>query len=318
MRAYTILIPHYKTKITAYCLHQIFKHSGNRVNVVVISNSGNEGLNYLEPYADRITTIIYPLNRMQSHGLAFDYAIENGLVKTDYFITLESDSYPTNDNWLEYYDRLIDEGYDMAASRLKLSGGEYYHPAGAMYRLDSWHQCKEYVEKLNDEYRYYPNYLPKDGFNCHIMESAHVAPKGNIEQLNNYLPIAQSVFHNGMGYNQESYHTYGNRNTITGVDDFLKVHNDPIIYRMGYEPGQFFGYWHLATGKKVYSIPTEVTWMHNRVNQQQECTKTENGIIHIWGGTAMTLTSDASVEDITRRKTELTEQLYNSIQNETN
>jgi len=316
MRAYTCLIPHYKTKITAYCLHQIFKHSGNRVNVLVISNSGLEGLDYIEPYAERIRTIIYPLNRMQSHGLAFDYAIENGLVKTDYFITLESDSYPTNDNWLSYYDNLIDEGYDMAASRLKLSGGEYYHPAGAMYRLDSWHQCKEYVEKLNEAYYYYPNFALKEGFMCHVMMQKHTAVR---PEAKDYLPIAHSVFHNGMGYNQESYSTYGNRNTITGVDDFLKKNsNDYMVYRMGYEPGQFFGYWHLATGKKVYSIPTEVTWMPNRVNQQQECTKTENGIIHIWGGTAMTLTSDASVEDITRRKTELTEQLYNSIQNETN
>ena len=314
MRTYSVIIPHYKTKITAYCIHKILKHSGGRADIIVVSNSGLEGLEYLEPFKDDIKLLFYPDNLMQSHGLAFDYAIENTHIQ-EYFITLESDSYPTSDNWLEYYDALIDNGYDMAASLLKLSGGTYYHPAGAMYRLDNWHEAKQWVEELNAKYTYYPNYIHKNGFPCHVMilKDAVIDYSGfilhdsykNIDPDINarpYEPIAQSVFHQGMGFNQESFNTYGQRDPRTGQDDFISVWTESLIYRMGYEPGQFFGYWHLANKKKVHNIPTDIQWMPNRVNQQQEGTKTENGVYHIWGGTAMTLTDAASVSDITERK----------------
>lgn len=327
MRDYSILIPHYKTKITAYCLHKIFKHSEGRAKVIVVSNSGTEGLQYLEPYKDKIQLIFYPSDLEQSHGLAFDYAIENAQTITDYFITLESDSFPVIDNWLSYYDELIEQGYDMAGSKLKLSGGEYYHPAGAMYKLQSWHEAKQLVEKWNSEYDYYPNMLMKDTFPCHIMAKRsewiptdqnhfhHSYRTMNLdEHLKRYLPIAQSVFHQGMGFTQESFYTYGQRNIETGINDLLKVSNENLIYRMGYEPGQWFGYWHLASGKKVKEIQTEIKWMHNRENQQQEGTMTESGVFHCWGITAYGTSPDENtVQDIINRKRQQMEELYNSI-----
>lgn len=326
MRTYTILIPHYKTKITAYCLYKILKHSAGRVNVVVVSNSGREGLEYLEPFKDRFKLLFYPEHLTQSHGLAFDYAIENTDI-SEYFITLESDSFPTSDNWLDYYDNLIEPGYDMAGSKLKLSGGEYIHPAGAMYSLENWHIAKQFIENWNEIYDFYPNMLMKDEFPCHIMAKKNEWNPTNInhyhhsyrtmnldEHLERYLPIAQSVFHNGMGYTQESYYTYGQRNIETGMNDLLKPNNDNLIYRMGYEPGQWFGYWHYATGRKVKEIPTEVMWMPNRVNQQQEYTLTENGVKHLWGVTAYGTSDAAEVQDITKRKQELMNQLYLEIE----
>jgi len=338
MRKYTILIPHYKTaKMTAYCLSQVCKHSqGRDIRVVVIDNSPSEKdelvkctqfENVPEHLKDKVWNYLpYPTDKMQSHGLAFDYAITEGMVKTDYFITLESDSFPTQDNWLDYYDNLIEQGYEMAASKMKLSGGEYLHPAGAMYKLSIWIEAKEFVEDINTEYHYLPNFILKDGFPCHIMlRHGIAAPKDSefhhsykhdvdiFKNINNYLPIAQSVFHQGMGSQQESYLTYGQRDIEYGKKDILNI-TDDLIYRMGYEPGQWFGYWHYSCEKKVKQIPTQIVWMPNRVNEQQEYTLTENGVKHLWGVTAYGTSPDnESLQDIINRKKQLINELYESI-----
>lgn len=197
-----------------------------------------------------------------------------------------------------------------------------------VYTLQAWHEAKQLVEEWNAKYDYYPNMLMKDGFPCHVMSdrsewnaipmhlfhhSYFATPKET--HLENYLPIAQSVFHNGMGAQQESYLTYGQRNTHTqGVLSNFNP-SERLIYRMGYEPAQWFSYWHLAHGKKVKDIPTTTEWMPNRVNQQQEGTMTENGVFHIWGVTAYGTSPDtASVQDIIDRKKQITEELYNSIE----
>jgi hypothetical protein len=328
MRKYTVIIPHYKTgKMTAYCIHQILKYSkGRELDIVVVDNSGGIGVEYLLPFKD-ITLLTYPADKMQSHGLAFDYALQRLPFVQDYFITLESDSFPRNDIWLEYYDALIDEGYEMAASVLKLSGGTYYHPAGAMYKTSNWIEARQYVNELNAKYKYYPNYIHKDGFPCHIMIhkdgvidysgfTLHENYKNIDPDINArpYEPIAQSVFHQGMGFNQESYPTYGKRDLNTGKQDFISVWTESLIYRMGYEPGQWFGYWHLANNKKVKTIQTETVWMDKRVNQQQEYTITENGVKHLWGVTAYGTSPDnEALQDIINRKKQLIEQLYESI-----
>ncbi len=58
--------------------------------------------------------------------------------------------------------------------------------------------------------------------------------------------------------------------------------------RVMYEPGQWFAYWHVATGKKIKEVPTEIRWLPNRENQNQEFTLMENGFKHLWGITSYT------------------------------
>lgn len=305
-RNYTILIPHYKTgKMTAYCLNQIFKHTHRAIKVVVIDNSQGEGLEYLQPYINKITLVTYPNTLMQSHGLAFDYAIAQGHVKTKYFITLESDSFPTDDNWLSYYDKLAMEGYDMAGSLLQLSGGEYIHPAGSMYRLENWKEAKADIEQHYKGFNFYSGYTQKDGHKYHFITTDTIP---NID-LKSYLPIAQSVFHNGMGANEEHITTYGNRKS--GQDNLLALKNN--TNRIGYEPGQWFAYWHKLKGKKIKHIPTQVEWMLNRVSQQQEFTLTENGVKHIWGVTAYNGVAQEELNDIIIRKQTIMNELYERI-----
>lgn len=292
--------------MTAYCLHQIFKHSqGRDIEVIVVSNSGEEGLQYLEPYKEKIKLVIYPENLLQSHGLAFDYALKYH-VTNECFITLESDSFPTKDNWLNYYDNLIEQGYEMAGSKLKLSGGEYIHPAGAMYRLTNWLEAAEIVKSY--KYNYNDNAIWKSEFKYHQMVD-------NRTQVESYRPIAESVFHQGMGFKDEHLNTYGNRNIESEKGIILKPTETQREYqRVGYEPAQWFCYFHYATNKKVYQIPTEIVWMENRINQQQEYTLTENGVKHLWGVTAYSGVSEESVKDITTAKQNKMTELYNSIQ----
>lgn len=339
---WTILIPHYKTwKMTLYTMSKLLQHKGrHELNVVIIDNSVGHGSNEILQWCNQnatadfdISYLAYPVSLMQSHGLAFDYALNQGLVKTDYFITVESDSFPTKDNWLDFYEQLINDGYDMAGSKLRLSGGEYIHPAGAMYKKSNWEEAKEAVLAMNKHYHYYPNLGmqhheingKKVSFPCHIMSrekltdfpDKHHSYENNSfdSQLESYHPIASSVFHNGQGFKQESYLTYGQR-TIASEQESILIPSDPkpTYYRMGYEPGQWFSYWHYATNKKVYQIGTEIAWMPNRVNQQQEYTLMENGFKHLWGVTAYGGgEKNETTADIYDRKKHLMEELYNSI-----
>ena len=310
-----ILIAHYKTgKMTAYTVAKIKRHSPD-ARIIIIDNSLGEGLEYVD--LDGVTVLTYPSDRMQSHGLAFDYAIPH--IDSDYFITLESDAFPTHNNWLDYYHDLIHKGYDMAGSRLQLSGGNYIHPAGAMYKVSNWKEAKHDV--MQYDYDYYPNMIMSEGFPHHCMIKKGHLPKGELHpsyaggiesQRESYRPIAESVFHQGMGSNQESFSSYGRRNVTTGVQDM----NAPIstqILRMGYEPGQWFGYWHLANDKKVFEVPTQVEWMPNRTGQQQEYTISQFGVKHLWGVTSYGLADAKEIADITARKQHLMNELYNEI-----
>lgn len=326
---FSILIPHFKTgKMTAYCVSQIQKHKGNHeVDILIVDNSNGEGVDLI-PNDPNIIIVSYPTELMQSHGLGFDYLIENfKSIITPYFITLESDSFPIDDSWLDYYENLINEGYDMAGSYLRLSGGQYIHPAGAMYKLQNWLDAKELVKMYNENYDFYPNMIIQDGHPNHIMVKANSPmPKGEYHHsyresgmteanLLRHKPIANSVFHQAMGFNQESFHTYGKRNAETETKTILFNHSAPdVIHRLGYEPGQWFGYWHLATGKKVYQIPTEVVWMKHRENQQQEYTLTSSGVKHLWGVTAYNGVDIEELNDIVKRKQTLMDELYESIQ----
>src|SRR5574343_497018 len=145
----SILIPHYKVgKITAYSISKIIQHKGiHEVDIIVIDNNPGDGSSeYFKPFEPDITYIPYPKDKLQSHGIAFNYALDNGYVHTDYFITLENDSFPVKDGYLDYYEKIINAGMDAAGSILELSGGCYMHPCGALYTTSVYFEAKKYYE----------------------------------------------------------------------------------------------------------------------------------------------------------------------------
>jgi len=326
---FTLLMPHYKTgKVTAHCVSKLLKFKGkHEIDIVVIDNSGDESIKYVDPFLKDITIIEYPKDKLQSHGIAFDYVLPH--IKTDYFITLESDSFPTMENWLDYYEVLALGGFDCAGSLLQLSGGEYIHPCGAMYSLKVWKEAKAYCDEI--EYAYFPNAAIKQGFQCHLMVHNRVLnnffefgermvdmPKGynKDERLEYYRPTV-APFHNGMGRIQESIISYGQRNIHQDSQYVLLDNDQDLIYRIGYEPGQWFTYWMLATKKQIYPIPTHIKWLENRVGQQQEYTMMENGFKHIWAGSSFMGMKDTEMNDVYEFKKKQVEELYDSLpQNE--
>ena len=66
-------------------------------------------------------------------------------------------------------------------------------------------------------------------------------------------------------------------------------------------------------GKKVKQIDTEIEWMPNRVNQQQEYTLTSNGVKHLWAVSAYHKMENEQFSDIINRKAQVVDELYNSI-----
>lgn len=330
----SVILPHYKTwKMSFYTIHQLLKYRGrHQLDIYVVDNNPIDDtamwLKFF--YGDKINVIPYPLDKMQSHGIAYDWVIPH--LRTEVFATIESDSFPTSTDWLDWIEQLVKQGYDSAGSCLDLSGGNFVHTAGAFYKKSIWQQCKRYVD--NVEYSYFPNVAMKEDFRCHLMvhdsvldqfmkapdKLIHLAPeyfgKGEsffAERLEEYLPLGRGVFHNGIGNSDESIHTYNQRNVLTERHNILQDNKKPLIWRIGCEPGQYFNYWLLANGHPVYAIPTNVVWMPGREKQQQEYTISEPGFKHLWAITAYNDATTPELMDIINFKKQQMEDLYNSI-----
>lgn len=299
---FSIILCHWKTgKMTAFTVAQILKYKGDHEIEILIcdNNAGDGSIEYLEPFKDSIRIVNYPKEKLQSHGIGYDVLFEEAT--NDWVVALESDSFPIKEGWLDYYVRLIIDGYDAATSLLQLSGGQYGHPAGALYNRNVWLQAWKCCKTI--EYLYFPSMAMKDGFQSHIMVHKSLihdflekpydyielaggykpyTPAIAKEKWNHYLPVVGPM-HNGMGRAQESVKTYGRRGIESEVKDVLLDNRVKLIYRVGYEPGQWFYYWMLAMGYKVFDIPTDTKWIEGKEMQQQEYTLTENGVKHLWG-----------------------------------
>lgn len=304
----TILLPHFRTRyMTAYSVKRILACRGrHEANVIVIDNGGGVGLDDI-PNDPDVTVISYPKDLLQTHGVAFDYALKQipELIQ-ECFITVESDSFPMHSEWLSHYEDYENQGWDLAGSRLKLSGGTYIHPAGAMYRKSNWLEAMEDVKRYKEAgYHFYESMIPP----CyHVMgRFIHNDPLAEAKRVR-FLPVSEGVFHNGMGYANESVVSYGDRTPEGEAPTILPRRGDNQYLRVMYEPGQWFAYWHYAKGKKVKEVPTEIKWLDGRVNQNQEYTLMENGFKHLWGITAYTVCDNdpamKAVVDFKRRQVE--------------
>lgn len=331
----TILLPHYRTgEMTAYSIYQFLKNKGkHNVKIIVSDNNAGDGtIEYLKPFQNDIKVVNYPKDKLQSHGISLDVLIPT--IETEYFITAESDSFPTKENWLDYYDEIIEQGFDAAGSFMQLSGGFYMHPAGALYSKKVWQECKEFCDNI--PYTYFPNMWNKEGFDGHTMIHNDVLnevlnnpidyfdlakgydglTKDQILEKAKYYSATVCPFHNGMGCLQESVRSYGVRSIEKGIEDMNITDRPKIIFRVGEEPGQFFTYWMLANGKKLHGIETETVWMKGREGQQQEYTLMSNGFRHIWGVSSYVERGSKGVEDIYEAKRKIPFQLYNSLPSE--
>lgn len=328
----TILIPHWKTKeMTTYCVAQFIKYKGNHnLSIIVIDNSyPDESIKGLDVFSDTITILKNTSDKISSHGIAFDMAMP--YVKTEWFMCAESDSFPTQENYLDYYEDLINTGYDFAGSLLQLSGGQFIHPTGAIYKKSIWEEAKKYCDNI--EYRFFPNFSRYGNFDCHLMVHIRFAeaflknPGKYIEvgkdykdktkeqiliSEEHYSPII-NPFHNGMGNLHELLSTYGYRNIESESPHILLNNIENLINRIGEEPGQWFCYWQIAIGKKMFAIPTKTKWLKGRENQQQEFTIMENGFKHLWGGSAYHKCDTPELQDIVQFKKKQIQELYNSL-----
>lgn len=328
----SILIPHWRTHhITAYSVWKLLENVGKHdVEIIVINNSvGHDSINSLLPFKDEIKIIDFETKGISSHGIALDYGMN--FVSNEIVITGESDSFPTQPDWIDYYEELIKEGYDSAGSLLQLSGGSYVHGAGAFFKKSIYQEAKEYCNNI--EYSYFPNMSRKENFDCHLMIHNSVLdrvldnPDDFIELANGYKGLFPDQmlekrdyyknvvcpFHNGMGMLDESVKTYGQRNTIQDSNYTILNNKAKLINRIGLEPHQWLCYYQIATSKKVGFIPTETVWLPNRENQQQDYTLMENGYKHLWGISAYTDNNNEDTKDIAKVKQSLPQQLYNTL-----
>lgn len=329
---FSIILCHYKTgKMTAYTVAQILKYKGDHdIEILICDNNAGDGsVEYLKPFMEHVVIHSYPKDRLQSHGIGYDVLFEHA--RNEWIIALESDSFPVKEGWLDYYARLVNSGYDAATSLLQLSGGQYGHPAGALYNRTIWVQAYMYCRGL--EYYYFPNIAMKDSFSSHVMvhnsilEQFMRAPEEYIELSDSYKPYTFNMaaekmrkyspvvgpMHNGMGRLQESVRTYGGRNPETEVPNILLDNRAKMIYRVGYEPGQWFYYWMLANNYKVFHIPTETKWLPGKEAQQQEYTLTENGVKHLWGISAYHDHTPESEKETALLKQSIPDQLYDTL-----
>lgn len=332
MNGITVLIPHWRTlKMTAFTVAQYLKYKeDHEVEIIVIDNSyPDESIKGLEPFKDQITIINNTSDKLSSHGIAYDMAMP--YVKTEWVLTSESDSYPTGP-YMDYYKKVMEGDYDLAASYLKLSGGNYGHPAGALLKKALWEEMKQYCDSL--PYSYFPNMAMRDNFPMHLMVHDKILdqflenPDDWIELSESYKPYSRKLaldkmmhysptcgpFHDGRGGRQESIHTFGQRNRESETPYVIFDEKwQKIIGRIGEEPGQAMYYWALAKGKKVFHIPTEVHWLPGKENQQQEYTLNEAGIKHLWAISAYHDYTPENEKEVAKLKQSIPDQLYETL-----
>lgn len=331
----TILIPHYKTlEITAFAIYKFLKHKGSHnVKIIVIDNSyPDESIKSLEPFKDQITIVNNTSTKIQSHGVAFDFAMP--MVETDYFMCAESDSFPVKDGWLDYYQKLIENGFTWGGSLLKLSGGTFIHPTGSFYKTEYWHEAKKYCDEI--QYSYFPNCSRHTDFDCHLMvhdkmleyfldhpnacvqlsQQYNEKPRDYfLERKDHYSPMV-APFHNGMGNLNESLYTYGQRDVGSEAPEILLKNKEDFINKIGYEPGQWLCYWLIAMQKHGCLIPTEIKWMRNRGWQQQEYTVNEAGFLHAWCGSSFYSMEGGELNDVYEFKKKQIEDFYSQMPSE--
>jgi hypothetical protein len=317
--------------MTAYTVAQILKYKGRHdVEILICDNNAGDGsVEYLKPFMEHVVIHSYPKDKLQSHGIGYDVLFEHA--HNEWVIALESDSFPVKEGWLDYYARLINQGYDSAVSLLKLSGGEYGHPAGSLYRRSVWVEAWRYCQGI--EYVYFPNMAMKETFKCHLMVHKNIlidflkSPEDYIELADDYRPYTIEAaqarldhyhpvcgpMHNGMGRLQESIRTFGARNPDTEVSNTILDNRAKIIYRIGMEPGQWMYYWMLANEYKVFHIPTEVKWLPGKEMQQQEYTLNEAGIKHLWAISAYHEYTPENEKEVAILKQSIPDQLYETL-----
>lgn len=328
----TIIIPHFASgKATAYSVSQFLKYKGDHELSIIVGDNrpGDGSIKYLEPFINDVVIVNYPTDKLQSHGILIDYILSLGMVHTDYFMTAESDSFPTKE-FIDYHKRLIDAGGDAAGSVLRLSGGEYLHPCGAVYKKSVWEEAKKYCDVI--PYSYFPNIAMKSGFASHLMVHNSILsdfiaePEDFIELADGYKPysailaeskrqhysVVVAPFHNGMGDRNEDVKTYGERTVISESANTI-LGNKKLIFRVGLEPGQWYHYYMEAMNKKIFRIPTEVKWLPGREGQQQEYTEMENGFRHCWAGSSYLDMKGTEMNDVYEFKKNQIEELYNSL-----
>lgn len=330
----TAIIPAYRTpEMCAYTVAKLLEFGKpGELDIIIVNNypADRETLRHLQPFIDKTRYYDYPVNRIQSHGLAFDWCLENGYVNTEYFLTLESDCYPVKE-FIPYYQNIIEQRFDAAGSMLKLSGGLYMHPCGGLYKKSVWEECRDYCRTI--EYSYFPNMIRTQGFDFHamihnsVLDKVLESPEDYFDLANGYKPYTKELaskrkehysptinpFHNGMGNLNESIETYGGRGFETDVPHIILSNKNKIVKRVGYEPGQFLSYWLFAMNKNIFQIPIEVKWMNDREGQQQEYTINEAGLHHCWGISSYTERPAEGVEDIYKEKRELPKKLYHTL-----
>lgn len=329
----SIVFAHFKTgKMSAYTVSQLLKYKGNHnIEILICDNNERDGsIEYLSPFKEEIKIYKYPNDKLQSHGIAYNMLFEH--VSNEWVLCLESDSYATKNGYIDYYQQIIENGYDMATSYLKLSGGSFGHVAGGLYKKSLWQEMKQYCDSM--PYKYFPNMSMRDNFPMHTMVHESILdqfldnPEDWIELSNEYKPYSRKLaeeklfhysptcgpFHDGRGGRQESIHTFGQRNAETEAP--YAIYNEKwqkIIGRIGEEPGQALYYWAKAKEKKIFHIPTEVHWLPGKENQQQEYTLNEAGIRHEWAISAYHNYTPDNEKDVALYKQSIPDKLYNSL-----
>lgn len=334
---FSILIPHFKSKITAYSVAKFIEYAeGKDIEIIVIDNSyPHDSIKLLAPFRGNIKIFTDLSDQISSHGIAYDRVIP--YLKHQWFITAESDSFPVGP-YIQYYKSIITQyksagigKYDAAGSKLKLSGGEFVHTCGAIYNTFLWRDAMDYCRKT--PYTYFPNMSYYHGFESHLMVHNDILndflaePEDFIELGSSYKPYSAELamnkarwyspvvgpFHNGCGNNNEYLQTYGFRTIESEAKNILLDNKHKILNRIGMEPGQWLSYYMAACGKSVFEVPTETRWMEGRVNEQQEYTLNEAGIKHIWAGSSYLDMKGTAMNDVYEFKHNQIEELYNSL-----
>lgn len=292
MRKISILLPHFRAvKWLAIAVHALKRYEPDVPwELVVCNNSpGHPSIKILtETELGDGVKIVDGQADFPSHGKGLFFAYQAADPLSDWIMTMESDSLPIRDNWSHEFIKASSR-YDLIGPEMKMGGGTYIHPCGAIVRRSVLEEHAAWRKRYSD-WKFCPGAAPSLG----LHESGYhvVAHKDWLDGKDLPADVAANIklwepdvgpWQSMIEWDDDSFSNYWTRDGVTHWEP-RKGMNWHL--RIGLEPGCHLSWWAQAHGVKCLKAPTHVEWMKGKENAQASYSDVFSGFRHVWAGTS--------------------------------
>jgi hypothetical protein len=316
MRKLSILLPHFKAvKWLAIAVHAFKKYQPAIPWELVVCNNSpwHPSIKILtETHLGEDVKIVDGQADFPSHGKGLFFAYQASDLKSDWIMTTESDAFPIRDNWSNEFIK-ASANYDLVGPEMKMGGGTYIHPCGAIVRRSVLEAHQQWRDKYAN-WKFLPGAAPALG----LSEKGYhvVAHESFLEgkDLPFDVQCGMRLWEPDVGpwqsmieWDDDSFDSYWKRDSVKNWTPTDKKHH----LRIGLEPGCHLAWWAQGHGFRCLKAPTHVEWMKGRENAQASYSDVFGGFRHVWAGTSAFC--DGIPEDTKQHKMQQMEHYFSQL-----